>query len=68
MPAGSRQAMGWSWPSCATPGSPATQLAVTARLQRYLDVGISHFIFALGYPFDLTPLRLFQEKVLPSLS
>jgi alkanesulfonate monooxygenase SsuD/methylene tetrahydromethanopterin reductase-like flavin-dependent oxidoreductase (luciferase family) len=42
--------------------------AVTAQLQRYLDVGISHFIFALGYPFDLTPLRLFQEKVLPSLS
>jgi alkanesulfonate monooxygenase SsuD/methylene tetrahydromethanopterin reductase-like flavin-dependent oxidoreductase (luciferase family) len=42
--------------------------AVTARLQRYLDVGVSHFIFALGYPFDLTPLRLFQEKVLPSLS
>jgi alkanesulfonate monooxygenase SsuD/methylene tetrahydromethanopterin reductase-like flavin-dependent oxidoreductase (luciferase family) len=41
---------------------------VTARLRRYLDVGISHFIFALGYPFDLTPLRLFQEKVLPSLS
>ncbi len=46
-------------------GGPA---AVTARLRRYLDVGISHFIFALGYPFDLTPLRLFQEEVLPSLS
>jgi alkanesulfonate monooxygenase SsuD/methylene tetrahydromethanopterin reductase-like flavin-dependent oxidoreductase (luciferase family) len=42
--------------------------AVTARLQRYLDVGISHFIFALGYPFDLTPLRFFQERVFPSLS
>ena len=31
-------------------GDPA---AVTARLRQYLDVGISHFIFALGYPFDL---------------
>jgi len=46
-------------------GDPA---AVTARLRRYLDVGISHFIFALGYPFELAPLRLFQEEVLPSLS
>jgi len=46
-------------------GDPA---AVTARLRQYLGVGISHFIFALGYPFDLTPLRLFQERVLPSLS
>ena len=45
-------------------GDPA---AVTTRLRQYLDVGISHFIFALGYPFDLTPLRLFQEKVLPAL-
>ena len=43
-------------------------VAVTERLRRYLDVGISHFIFALGHPFDLTPLRLFQERVLPSLS
>jgi hypothetical protein len=41
---------------------------VTARLRQYLDVGISHFIFALGYPFDLTPLRLFQEEVLPALA
>jgi alkanesulfonate monooxygenase SsuD/methylene tetrahydromethanopterin reductase-like flavin-dependent oxidoreductase (luciferase family) len=46
-------------------GGPA---AVTARLQRYLDVGVSHFIFALGYPFDLAPLQLFQQQVLPSLS
>jgi alkanesulfonate monooxygenase SsuD/methylene tetrahydromethanopterin reductase-like flavin-dependent oxidoreductase (luciferase family) len=46
-------------------GDPA---AVTARLRQYLDVGISHFIFALGYPFDLTPLRLFQEEVLPALA
>ncbi len=46
-------------------GDPAE---VTTRLRQYLDVGISHFIFALGYPFDLTPLRLFQEKVLPALA
>jgi alkanesulfonate monooxygenase SsuD/methylene tetrahydromethanopterin reductase-like flavin-dependent oxidoreductase (luciferase family) len=46
-------------------GDPA---AVTTRLRQYLDVGISHFIFALGYPFDLTPLRLFQEKVLPAMA
>jgi alkanesulfonate monooxygenase SsuD/methylene tetrahydromethanopterin reductase-like flavin-dependent oxidoreductase (luciferase family) len=46
-------------------GDPA---AVTARLRQYLDVGISHFIFAVGYPFDLTPLRLFQEKVVPVLA
>jgi F420-dependent oxidoreductase-like protein len=42
--------------------------AVTARLQRYFDAGISHFVFAMGHPFDLVPLRLFQELVLPSLS
>jgi alkanesulfonate monooxygenase SsuD/methylene tetrahydromethanopterin reductase-like flavin-dependent oxidoreductase (luciferase family) len=46
-------------------GDPA---GVTARLRQYLDVGISHFIFALGHPFDLTPLRLFQEKVVPALA
>ena len=46
-------------------GDPA---AVTARIRRYMNVGISHFIFALGYPFELAPLRLFQEEVLPSLS
>ncbi len=45
-------------------GDPA---AVMTQLRRYLDVGISHFIFALGYPFDLRPLRLFQETVLPAL-
>ena len=41
--------------------------AATARLHRYADVGISHFVFALGRPFDLAPLRLFQEVVLPAL-
>ena len=37
-------------------------------LQRYLDAGISHFVFAVGQPFDLGPLQLFRERVLPSLS
>lgn len=46
-------------------GDPA---AVTDRLRKYLDVGISHFIFAVGHPFDLTPLRLFQEMVVPALA
>jgi alkanesulfonate monooxygenase SsuD/methylene tetrahydromethanopterin reductase-like flavin-dependent oxidoreductase (luciferase family) len=45
-------------------GDPA---AVTDRLRKYLDMGISHFIFAVGHPFDLTPLRLFQEMVVPAL-
>jgi alkanesulfonate monooxygenase SsuD/methylene tetrahydromethanopterin reductase-like flavin-dependent oxidoreductase (luciferase family) len=46
-------------------GDPA---AVTARVRRYMNVGISHFVFALGHPFDLAPLRLFQDEVLPSLA
>lgn len=41
--------------------------ATIARLQCYLDAGISHFVFALGHPFDLLPLQLFQERVLPWL-
>jgi alkanesulfonate monooxygenase SsuD/methylene tetrahydromethanopterin reductase-like flavin-dependent oxidoreductase (luciferase family) len=45
-------------------GDPA---AVRDRLRKYLDMGISHFIFAVGHPFDLTPLRLFQEMVVPAL-
>jgi alkanesulfonate monooxygenase SsuD/methylene tetrahydromethanopterin reductase-like flavin-dependent oxidoreductase (luciferase family) len=46
-------------------GDPAE---VTAQLRKYLDVGISHFIFAVGHPFDLTPLRLFREMVVPALA
>jgi F420-dependent oxidoreductase-like protein len=41
--------------------------AVIAQLRRYTDVGISHFVFALGHPFDMEPLRLFRETVLTSL-
>jgi F420-dependent oxidoreductase-like protein len=45
-----------------------TPSAVTAQLRRYADVGISHFVFALGHPFDLEPLQLFREEVFPSLT
>jgi alkanesulfonate monooxygenase SsuD/methylene tetrahydromethanopterin reductase-like flavin-dependent oxidoreductase (luciferase family) len=45
-----------------------TPSAVTAQLRRYTDVGISHFVFALGYPFEMEPLRLFWDEVFPSLA
>ena len=67
MPAGSQQATGSRWPELRDTWLIGDQEAVTARLRRYLEVGVSHFIFALGHPFDLAPLRLFQEKVVPSL-
>jgi alkanesulfonate monooxygenase SsuD/methylene tetrahydromethanopterin reductase-like flavin-dependent oxidoreductase (luciferase family) len=40
---------------------------VTEQLRRYLDVGVSHFVFGVGYPFDLGPLQLMQEEVFPAL-
>jgi alkanesulfonate monooxygenase SsuD/methylene tetrahydromethanopterin reductase-like flavin-dependent oxidoreductase (luciferase family) len=40
---------------------------VKAHLQRYFDVGVSHFVFAVGYPFDLGHLRLLQEEVLAAI-
>jgi alkanesulfonate monooxygenase SsuD/methylene tetrahydromethanopterin reductase-like flavin-dependent oxidoreductase (luciferase family) len=40
---------------------------VKDQLHRYLDVGISHFVFAVGPPFDMAPLRLLQEEVLAEL-
>jgi probable F420-dependent oxidoreductase len=42
--------------------------SVSERLHRYLEAGVSHFVFALGDPFDLAPLELFCERVLPSLA
>lgn len=35
-------------------------------LQRYIDVGISHCVMALGAPYHLDGLRLFVEKVMPA--
>lgn len=46
-------------------GTPAE---VTEGIKRYLDAGVSHFVFGFGHPFDLAPLRLFQEEVVPALS
>ena len=45
-------------------GDPAD---VTAGLRRYLDIGINHFVFGFGHPFDMTALRLLQEEVLVGL-
>jgi F420-dependent oxidoreductase-like protein len=45
-------------------GDPAE---VTTGLRGYLDVGISHFVFGTGHPFNLAPLRLLQEEVFPAL-
>jgi F420-dependent oxidoreductase-like protein len=41
---------------------------VAAGLRAYLDVGISHFVFASGHPFDMAPLELLQDKVLSGLA
>ena len=41
---------------------------VAEGTKRYFDAGISHFVFGLGHPFDLAPLRLFQEEVVPALN
>ncbi|HTV10408.1 MAG TPA: LLM class flavin-dependent oxidoreductase [Acidimicrobiales bacterium] len=40
---------------------------VAHELRRYLEVGVNHFVFAVGPPFDLAPLRLLEEEVLPAL-
>lgn len=45
-------------------GGPAE---VLEGLRGYLDVGINHFVFAVGPPFDLAPLRLLKEEVLSAL-
>lgn len=38
---------------------------VTEQLQRYADIGITHWIASLGYPFDMRPLELFCKEVIP---
>lgn len=40
---------------------------VADRLRQYMDVGVSHFVFALGHPFDFEPFRLLTEEVVPAL-
>jgi len=45
-------------------GDPAE---AAEQLRRYLDVGVSHFVFGVGYPYDFGPLQLMQEEVFPAL-
>jgi F420-dependent oxidoreductase-like protein len=45
-------------------GSPPEAIA---KLRRYLDCGVSHFVLACSNPLDPAPLRLLQEEVLPAL-
>jgi len=45
-------------------GAPAD---VTATLRQYVELGINHFVFALGYPFDMAFLRFLREEVLLGL-
>lgn len=46
-------------------GGPAE---VAQRLRAYMEAGVNHFVLALGHPFDMAPLRLFQEEVIPALA
>jgi F420-dependent oxidoreductase-like protein len=40
---------------------------VVSQFRRFIDVGVSHFIFHLGAPFDLTSARLLRKEVVPAL-
>jgi F420-dependent oxidoreductase-like protein len=40
---------------------------VADGLRAYLDVGISHFVIGTGPPFNLSPLRLLRQEVIPAL-
>ncbi|MHB1598212.1 MAG: TIGR03560 family F420-dependent LLM class oxidoreductase [Acidimicrobiales bacterium] len=44
-----------------------TPSEVAEQIRRYVDVGISHFVVGVGHPFDMTPLRLLQDVVRPTL-
>jgi F420-dependent oxidoreductase-like protein len=45
-------------------GTPAE---VTDQLCRYSEVGVSHWVIGIGHPFEMAPLRLLREEVLPAL-
>jgi hypothetical protein len=36
-------------------------------LRGYMAVGVSHFVIAVGHPFDPAPLHLLQQEVFPEL-
>ena len=42
-------------------GTPAE---IRVQMQRYIDVGITHWIMAMGAPFDLDALQLFADEVM----
>jgi F420-dependent oxidoreductase-like protein len=39
---------------------------VVGQLRDYTDAGISHWIIGIPHPYDPTPLRLFQDEVVPA--
>jgi alkanesulfonate monooxygenase SsuD/methylene tetrahydromethanopterin reductase-like flavin-dependent oxidoreductase (luciferase family) len=44
-----------------------TPSELAAAIRPYLELGISHFVFASGFPLEPEPLRLLQNEVLPAL-
>lgn len=40
---------------------------VLHRMRQYGEAGVSHFVLAVGPPFDMGPLRVLAEEVLPHL-
>jgi F420-dependent oxidoreductase-like protein len=41
---------------------------VTEQILNYTKVGVSHWVIALGHPFDLAQLELFRDEVLAALA
>lgn len=41
---------------------------VASQMRAYTDLGITHFVLAVGPPFDMGPLRLLRDEVLPALT
>lgn len=41
---------------------------VGEQLRSYMEVGVSHWIFGVGHPFDLAPVRLLLDEVVPALA
>jgi F420-dependent oxidoreductase-like protein len=40
---------------------------VAEQIRHYCEVGVSHWVLALGHPFDMGQLQMFKEEVLPAL-
>jgi alkanesulfonate monooxygenase SsuD/methylene tetrahydromethanopterin reductase-like flavin-dependent oxidoreductase (luciferase family) len=41
---------------------------VVEQLRGYADVGISHWVFGVGHPFDTSSLQLLMDAVVPALA